>query len=300
MSEEKETSVEEDFVKQFADGEESLFADEITEMNDKLESESEEESEEEDEGTEGEEEEESEDESENDEGEEEGEGEEESEEDDDGEDWEATAATLTAERTNLNKALHAEREERKKATAKAEQLEFKFKNEGSYKEQLEEVKARIKELDLQSVIPIKEVQELDPRIQKILDAQDAAEKNQGQVGQVTEMQTAVAENLESYKNIDKTSQEQGTILGQMILSRVSNGEEMSEAVKASMESLNSLLGNTTKVAKKARKPAVVPKVKPIKAATKTKVKTSKQKKAIKDGDFTSLFEQMGRDMAGEN
>ena len=235
--------------------------------------------------------------------EEETEGDVEEVEEDDIEDinWQEMLESLKGEKANLNKALHAEREKRKEASTKAEQLEAALASasNNSYKEQLAQVKAQLKELDLEDVIKIDEPAPLDPRLQTLLQQQEAAAEQQKQYQLITEMQSSVSEQLGGYGNIDAESTEQGQILGQLIMSGVKGGLSMNDAVSSSMETLNSLLGKTTKVAKTSRTPVVKPKAKPIKAATHTKARTTPAKKAIADGDFASLFARMGKEMSGE-
>lgn len=298
MSEtEVSSSLTEDFINDNADGEVSIFADEYEEASE-AEEETEEESEE---GSEEESEEESE--GSEEEGSEEEEQEEEEEEgEEDSTDWEGMVATLQSERENINHALTAERTKRKEATDRSKQLELELgvaKN-NSYKEQLEKVEAKIKELDLSDVIKIEKPQEIDPRIQILLDQQELS-LSQGKVAEVVaQMQTTVTERVSKYSNIDVKSTKQGTILGQMIMSSINGGIDVSDAVDSALESLNSLLENTTTKAKKARTPVVKAKTKPIKAATRTKRKVSPQRKAIASGDFSELFKQMGEEMSGSN
>lgn len=215
-------------------------------------------------------------------------------------DWEGITQTLQNEKTNLNKALHSEREKRKEQTVQIQQLELNLQtaNDSQYKEQLESVIEQLKKHALEDVIKIDKPKALDPRITKLLAEQEQNTQAQSAANTVNEMQGEVQAQLASFPKLDATSNEQGTILAQMILAAVNNGADMSEAVSSSMTTLSSLLDNTTKVAKKNRKPAVVPKTKPAKSATQTKRRTSPEKKAIAEGDFKGLFERMGKEMSG--
>lgn len=216
--------------------------------------------------------------------------------------WQEINEELKGKNANINIALQAERTKRQERDAKIQELEAAIvsANTDSYKDQLAKVREQLKELDLEDVIKIEEPKELDPRLQALLKGQEATEQQNKRAVQVAEMQTVVTEKLSEYGNIDAESAEQGAILGQMILSSVGSGAEMSVAVDAALTTLNSLLENTTKVAKKAREPAVKPKSKPIKAATTAKKSTNPEKKAIASGDFKDLFAQMGKRMAGDN
>jgi len=292
---EENPSLEAAFIKEFA-GEDnvSIFADELAESEDVTEEVVEEVADEEVEEEDAVE-------TEEDSDYEEEESDEEAEEEGTTDDVDEQVATLEVEKANLNKALHSEREKRKLATTRVQELEQQIQTESSnsYKEQLDKVLEQIKELDLEDVIKVEKPQSLDPRIQALLKQQEAVEANTVRMQRVGEMQTEVAAKLPLFKNIDPTSSQQGEILGRMIMASVAEGSDMEEAVQASLETLSTMLGTTTKVAKKARTPVVKPRVKPVKASTHAKKRTSPMKKSIADGDFKGLFAQMGKDMAGE-
>ncbi|NOR56983.1 MAG: hypothetical protein GQ474_00490 [Sulfurimonas sp.] len=205
--------------------------------------------------------------------------------------------------SNLKKAMHSERTKRKEASERVTQLEQEMAllKGSSSGDDYDALVAQIKELGLDDLVDIKEKQQLDPRVQQMLNAQEQQRQAQEQEATRTEfmsnMQTDVGAKVGGYKNIDANDNAQGEALANMIIAGVVQGGELEDVVDSSLKTLDSLLGTTLK----KRQPAVQPKRK-VKAATKTtasaKQRVSKQKQ--KAGNFDDIFNRIADGFVGDN
>jgi hypothetical protein len=193
---------------------------------------------------------------------------------------------------NLKKAVTAERTKRKEATDRASQLEQEIAllKGSSSGDDYTALVAQIKELGLEDVLDVKEKQSLDPRVQKMLDAQEQQRQQSEQTANRdtfnTNMQADVKAKVGSFKNIDAKDNSQGEALANMIIAGVVQGGELEDVVDSSLKMLDALLGANLK----KRQPAVTPKRK-VKAATKTTASAKQRQTKTKQnaGNFDDVF-----------
>ena len=243
-------------------------------------------------------EEESEEESEDDEEESEDESEEESEDEEDEEDddkWLEVA-------NNLKTALQKEREKRKEVAQQAEELKEQMAVVASLSDsalaELNRVKEKLKELDLDDLVEV-EIPEADKsKLEELArKQQEQMQKQQQELFQ--NIQQTVSEMVVDYKNIDPKSEVQGVALGNMILGIIAMGGDVETAVKASLEQLNGMLESTAKRVKTSVKKAKKPKRAATKVANRDAVKSRKRQEAIEKGDFDSVISDIVNDLIGE-
>lgn len=218
---------------------------------------------------------------------------EESEEADDVVDDEAVTQ-LKEVNTNLNKAMLAERTKRKefgeRVTALESQLEAAnaVAKDGTY----DELVAQIKRLGLDDVLDIKEVPQIDPRVQQMLDEQENQRKQIARENSMkafhADMQEDVKLKVGNYTNIDSKDLKQGEALGNLILAGVAQGGSLEDVVDSSLKTLDSLLAVKTS----KRKAPVTPKNKPKAASKSTATATQRTSaKKVAKGDFSDVFER---------
>jgi len=231
---------------------------------------------------------------------EEGEDEEANSEDDEPEDdTESSVAQLEEVNSNLKRAVQSERQKRKQAAENVANLEAQIdllKGQGGDK--YTKLVEQIKELGLEDVLEVQEEPALDPRVQKMLEAQEAARQQEQQQQALEEftttMQSEVQNSVANYKNIDTNNEVQGSALAQMIVADVIQGMEVADATEKNLKVLDAML------APSKAQPRVVPKKK-VRSATKSTKDVSSRRKAkqIQDGDMSSVFADIGKRLAGE-
>lgn len=230
--------------------------------------------------------------------EDEGEEADESNEDDDEDEDEESDKYLEIA-NNLKTALHKEREKRKQLAEEAEVQQGQLMVVNDYAEkahaQLEAIKKQLEELDLLDVVEVKmpdidkdKVEELQKKAQE--QAQKAAEETIG------EIQTLTAEKVTEYKHINPESDAQGVLLGQAIIGAINAGSSVEDAVTNSLNALNSILEVYSKRGQVAKKAA--PKRKAVKVKSNGAAKAKQRQAALDTGDFSSLFQDIGRELAG--
>ena len=201
---------------------------------------------------------------------------------------------------NLKKAVQAERTKRKEAAAKVSELEklLAIASQGTPAEkQLKTLKERIKEHELEDVFEIEDVVERDPEVQALLDEKAKQMEAEKLTKTVQEMQTEVSARVAEFPEIDTTSEVQGNILGQLIMTAVQVGnKDIESAVEESLTALNTLLESKVESFKKTRQPVVKPRKK---NKTVMKAKTPSSKSKFDKGDTDGFFRDIGARLSGE-
>lgn len=196
---------------------------------------------------------------------------------------------------NLNKALHAEREKRKRIAELAQEADNKVAMAEAKATGIEEAFAKladqIKDLDMQDIIDIPEVAELSTEDVKKRQ-EDVAKHNQQMIDNFyTEAREEASSLVADFKNIDSSNQEQGEILHYLVTALALAGNDTPTAVKLAMERLDKVIGATTERARKTRQPVAKPKSKP-------KARVKKTGNQSKPKDINSVFDDIAKRMAG--
>ena len=195
------------------------------------------------EAEEGEDESDEEDSQESEESEEESDTEKEAEEGDSEEEEEEDARTVPLE------ALHAERAKRQESQKENVTLIGKV---ADHEAQMKAIKEQLKELDLEDVIKIESAPELSPEAQVALAEKQSNDQKAEMDKAFTDIRSTVGDRKAEYKNLNFEDNEQGTALMGMIVSSMIFGNEMEDAVKTSMDSLNAVVKQSFEAGKKVR------------------------------------------------
>lgn len=202
---------------------------------------------------------------------------------------------------NLNKALHAEREKRKRMAEMAQTNEGRAAQAETRASVIEEaftkLKEEIKSLDMEDIISIPEVDELTPEAAQKRQ-EEAAKQNQEMIESFyKEAREEANSQVADFKHIDSTNQEQGEILHYLVTALALAGNDTPTAVKTAMGYLDKVIGATAERARKTRQPVAKPKSKP-KARTKKNTNSSFDSK-VKSGDLDGAFNDIAKRLAGQ-
>jgi len=192
-------------------------------------------------------------------------------------------------------ALHKERERRKEVQAELVEQQQMLEEANStvkeYKDALEDIKAQLKELDLEDVVNIRAPKEVPEEVLE-LRQQQAAERQQQQVVElVNDLRSEAVQHIEEFPQIDGNDPEQAELILGFAMASTMLGADKEDAILKAMGILNKHLAS----AKKAAKRPVARKVtKPARAAKRRKA--SSTSRAIKKGDVRSVFDSYAEEM----
>lgn len=202
---------------------------------------------------------------------------------------------------NMKSAMQAERGKRQEASVVVQQLSEERDHHAQVAQgvqsQLDGVMAQLKELELDALIDLPKAKEVDPRVEKLLQQQQAAEQAQQVDAFYATMAEQVQGSVEGYDNLNTDNDAQGQILSQMITASTLSGMSMEDAVQGSLAALNDMVGGTIEGYKKKREPVVKPRKK-IKAATRSKAAPNAKRRAKEQevGDYKGTFADMAQNM----